>query len=242
MPTRESSATPFHRPCPRCTDSYPAAATSSVGNASWAILVSCSTSTSGSAAAKPGQQPRQPGGQGVHVPGRDAHAAILAPRTRSWDQPATAPAGWAHSDRVVTLRSLRAKRRTPATTRGAMTVVPGARWQDPPMSVSLAVADVRRIAHGPMRRLFLGLFLNSLGRPDAVPARAVPEHGPGLPDLAWPRPCWRGRPCSPCCSRRWSGPSSTASDPGPSCSVRCSSRRRPLRPRPGHDTAAGLRW
>jgi hypothetical protein len=48
IPTRESSATPFQRPCPRCTDSYPAAATSSAGNASWAILVSWSTTTSGS--------------------------------------------------------------------------------------------------------------------------------------------------------------------------------------------------
>lgn len=31
------------------------------------------------------------------------------------------------------------------------------------MSVSLAVGDVRRIAQGPMRRLFVGQFLNSLG-------------------------------------------------------------------------------
>ncbi len=31
------------------------------------------------------------------------------------------------------------------------------------MSVSLAVGDVRRIAHGPVRRLFLGQFLNALG-------------------------------------------------------------------------------
>ena len=31
------------------------------------------------------------------------------------------------------------------------------------MSVSLAVGDVRRIAHGPMRTLFIGQFLNALG-------------------------------------------------------------------------------
>jgi len=31
------------------------------------------------------------------------------------------------------------------------------------MSVSLAVGDVRRIAHGPMRKLFIGQFLNALG-------------------------------------------------------------------------------
>ena len=31
------------------------------------------------------------------------------------------------------------------------------------MSVSLAVGDVRRIAHGPVRRLFVGQFLNALG-------------------------------------------------------------------------------
>jgi MFS family permease len=31
------------------------------------------------------------------------------------------------------------------------------------MSVSLAVGDVRRIAHGPMRKLFVGQFLNALG-------------------------------------------------------------------------------
>ena len=31
------------------------------------------------------------------------------------------------------------------------------------MSVSIAVGDVRRIAHGPMRKLFVGQFLNALG-------------------------------------------------------------------------------
>ena len=31
------------------------------------------------------------------------------------------------------------------------------------MSVSLAVGDIRRIAHGPMRKLFIGQFLNALG-------------------------------------------------------------------------------
>jgi len=31
------------------------------------------------------------------------------------------------------------------------------------MSVSLAVGDVRRIAHGPMRTLFVGQFINALG-------------------------------------------------------------------------------
>ncbi len=41
-------ATPFHRPCPWCTDSYPSAEKVSAGKASSASFVSCRHNTSGS--------------------------------------------------------------------------------------------------------------------------------------------------------------------------------------------------
>src|SRR5690606_33938994 len=47
MPTRERIATPFQRPSPRWTASYPRSARSVYGNCSSEILVSCRQSTSG---------------------------------------------------------------------------------------------------------------------------------------------------------------------------------------------------
>ena len=108
------------------------------------------------------------------------------------------------------------------------------------MSVSLAVADVRRIAHGPMRTMFIGLFLKSLASgltlalivlylstvrdfPISVatsPARVAGRAGPGR--LAAGRDPRR--------------PLRTAARP-----ARCAAHRgdQPVRPGTGHDMAAG---